>query len=181
MIFSTLFGEEVMTKKCIKCGEYKPLCKFKSRSKETKHLMHVERRNECEDCQKIEGKILRDIKKYIPKPPADYKCPICNRAREELNKNGFVCDHDHNTKTFRGWLCDDCNGGLGKFYDDPERLIAAAEYLKNVMVGAEYLKNVMVGAEIMDDKGYELSTHEKQAEFAKKRNYPEWDEWKSIK
>jgi hypothetical protein len=30
----------------------------------------------------------------------------------------------------------------------------------------------------MDDKGYELSTHEKQQEFAKKRNCP-WDEWKS--
>jgi len=31
--------------------------------------------------------------------------------------------------------------------------------------------NLLAGAEIMSDKGYELSTHEKQAEFAKKRNY----------
>jgi hypothetical protein len=30
------------------------------------------------------------------------------------------------------------------------------------------------------DKGYRESTHEKQAEFDRKRNY-EWDEWKSIK
>ena len=49
-------------------------------------------------------------------------------------------------------------------------------------------------AEILhSDKGYELSTHEKQAEFAKKRNYHytntdnpidfpkhEWDDWKPI-
>ena len=31
--------------------------------------------------------------------------------------------------------------------------------------------NLLAGAEIMSDKGYEISTHEKQAEFAKKRNY----------
>ena len=30
------------------------------------------------------------------------------------------------------------------------------------------------------DKGYEVSTHEKQQEFEKIRNY-EWDEWKANK
>ena len=131
MIFSTLFGEEVMTKKCIKCGDYKPLSCFATRSKATKHLLNVERRNECDACRKVEGRILNKIKKDITKPPADYRCPICNRSKEQLNKRGFVCDHDHIKKTFRGWICDDCNGGLGKFHDDPERLIAAAEYLRN--------------------------------------------------
>jgi hypothetical protein len=43
------------------------------------------------------------------------------------------------------------------------------------------LSTLNQAAENMSDKGYELSTHEKQAEFAKNRNYPEWDEWKSIK
>jgi hypothetical protein len=38
-------------------------------------------------------------------------------------------------------------------------------------VGNEQLEDLLTGAEIMSDKGYELSTHEKQAEFAKKRNY----------
>lgn len=32
--------------------------------------------------------------------------------------------------------------------------------------------NIMVGAEHHSDKGYSESTHERQAEFAKKRNYP---------
>ena len=31
--------------------------------------------------------------------------------------------------------------------------------------------NILAGAEQMSDKGYELSTLEKQQEFAKKRNY----------
>ena len=33
--------------------------------------------------------------------------------------------------------------------------------------------------DLHSDKGYTVSTHEKQAEFAKQRNY-EWDEWKPI-
>jgi len=32
--------------------------------------------------------------------------------------------------------------------------------------------DLIKAAEHMSDKGYEESTHEKQAEFAKKRNYP---------
>lgn len=130
MYISTLFGEEVVTKKCIKCGEHKALSLFPSRSKATKHELYVERRNECSVCMKAEARILAAIKKSVPKPDSDHKCPICNRGIELLNKNGFVCDHDHATKSFRGWICDDCNGGLGKFFDNPELLLAAANYLK---------------------------------------------------
>ena len=32
--------------------------------------------------------------------------------------------------------------------------------------------NIMVGAEHHSDKGYQESTHERQVEFARKRNYP---------
>ena len=44
-----------------------------------------------------------------------------------------------------------------------------------------YLANVLEGEKIITDDTiqYELSTHEKQQEFEKKRNY-EWDEWKPI-
>jgi hypothetical protein len=38
-------------------------------------------------------------------------------------------------------------------------------------VGNEQLEDLLAGAEIMSDKGYSLSTHEKQQEFAKQRNY----------
>ena len=43
------------------------------------------------------------------------------------------------------------------------------------------LTNILEGEKITTDDSteYELSTHEKQAEFARKRNY-EWDEWKAI-
>ena len=38
-------------------------------------------------------------------------------------------------------------------------------------VGNEQHENLLAGGKIMSDKGYTLSTHEKQAEFAKKRNF----------
>lgn len=48
----------------------------------------------------------------------------------------LVRDHDHKIsskitiQSFRGWLCSNCNTGLGLHQDDPEILRAAAEYLE---------------------------------------------------
>lgn len=51
-------------------------------------------------------------------------CDICG-AEVDL---GY--DHCHAAGHHRGWLCDPCNLGLGKFGDDPDRLRAAAAYLE---------------------------------------------------
>jgi hypothetical protein len=40
-------------------------------------------------------------------------------------------DHDHELKTFRGWLCRKCNLGCGNFKDNPELLEKAAKYLRD--------------------------------------------------
>ena len=38
-------------------------------------------------------------------------------------------DHDHTTKTFRGWLCGKCNRALGLFGDSIHGLQRAIDYL----------------------------------------------------
>lgn len=56
-------------------------------------------------------------------PPHEGECPICERTKL------LVYDHCHRTKRFRGWICSDCNLGLGKFNDESICLSRALQYL----------------------------------------------------
>jgi hypothetical protein len=51
-------------------------------------------------------------------------CAICLRA------DAKHVDHDHLTGLVRRILCFKCNGGLGQFDDDPDRMRLAADYLE---------------------------------------------------
>lgn len=45
----------------------------------------------------------------------------------------LVWDHCHETGLFRGWLCDQCNKGLGHFEDRPERILGIAQYAQKFL------------------------------------------------
>ncbi|WP_363320157.1 endonuclease VII domain-containing protein [Thiothrix sp.] len=55
-----------------------------------------------------------------------YKCAICDT---DVSAKRHRVDHCHTTKLVRGILCDGCNVGLGRFKDNPETLMAAADYI----------------------------------------------------
>ncbi|NBU34386.1 hypothetical protein EBS40_07220 [bacterium] len=57
-------------------------------------------------------------------------CAICKQPERTDYKRRLSVDHDHVTGKFRGFLCHMCNTGIGKFGDNPELLVAAANYLK---------------------------------------------------
>jgi len=53
-------------------------------------------------------------------------CAICyNTCTKQL-----AADHNHETKVFRGLLCNSCNRGLGYFKDDLFRLRSAVRYME---------------------------------------------------
>jgi hypothetical protein len=52
-------------------------------------------------------------------------CAVCGHQKPKL-----YLDHSHQHGGARGWLCGNCNVGLGMFKDDPKRLRAAADYLE---------------------------------------------------
>lgn len=57
-------------------------------------------------------------------------CECCGTPIKDCPKQILVMDHDHDTETFRGWICEKCNIGIGKLGDTLEGLTKAVEYLK---------------------------------------------------
>ena len=55
-------------------------------------------------------------------------CAICGGG---TSKRHFAVDHNHRTGQVRGLLCARCNGGLARFMDRIENLIAAANYMRS--------------------------------------------------
>lgn len=79
----------------------------------------------------------------------EYRCAICQRHEDELPRHlgrptsdglqvlgrALVVDHCHREGRVRKLLCHPCNQGLGMFEEDPERLEAAARYVREVCRG----------------------------------------------
>lgn len=60
------------------------------------------------------------------------KCAICFQSETRILRGKLtrLCvDHNHDDGTVRGLLCSNCNAGVGRFQDDPERILKAYEYL----------------------------------------------------
>ena len=122
------------TRVCIKCKMELHIESFRWRGNEGF------RRTECTPCLTELSRQREVLHNKIPRPPHDYKCPICKKTEQEASKTFrvgsgkkravFVLDHDHLTGEFRGWLCDKCNRGLGAFNDNEELLKGAIDYLK---------------------------------------------------
>ncbi len=62
------------------------------------------------------------------RPQPDF-CDCCGGAPNGRGE-GFHLDHCHETGQFRGWLCSNCNSGIGKLGDCEVGVLMALEYLK---------------------------------------------------
>ena len=66
-----------------------------------------------------DGLIVESILRLSPE-----ECEVCG------TKEKLVCDHDHKTGKFRGWLCSPCNIKLGHLEKNPELNEKLLEYAK---------------------------------------------------
>lgn len=133
-------------KRCIRCGEEKPLDEFPRYWSGAKQNHY--HRGDCRDCR---AEWQRDHAK-TDKRKRQQKDAILRRTygitleqyEEILRDQGGGCaicgavpdqrsldvDHCHETGAVRGLLCGSCNNGIGRFQDDPDLLEQAAEYLR---------------------------------------------------
>ncbi len=83
----------------------------------------------CHECASVRSKERSAIKKkYKNLNPPDYGT-LCECCQKPVYRN-WQLDHCHDTGNFRGWLCKQCNTGLGNLGDNLQSLHLAVEYLK---------------------------------------------------
>ena len=113
-------------RQCKKCDETKNLTDFdiNNRTIDANGNEKVYRKHTCTDCRNHQKATLRRLHKENPKPES-ITCPVCLGDNKEP-----VLDHCHHTDTFRGWTCDDCNNGSGKFNDDITTIKRLLAYLE---------------------------------------------------
>lgn len=120
------------TKKCSKCHETLSLSYFNGNTSGADAFNrdgYRLRRPECRNCTSIaaagKSAAAATAKRLgmSTKAPEGTPCELCG------DTDSIVFDHDHDTNTFRGWLCDSCNRSIGGLGDDVSGLVTALNYL----------------------------------------------------
>lgn len=90
--------------------------------------------------ERREGQSLRQCARSIGLDPEDiwarYQkhdrcCESCEKHESVLGRRLFI-DHCHITGTFRGFLCNTCNSGIGLLGDTAEAVAKALRYLEKI-------------------------------------------------
>lgn len=81
------------------------------------HLRHIER---------VRARQRRF--KGLPEPtrPCPAACESCGR----MQRHALHLDHCHETGKFRGWLCGNCNRGIGYLGDNVASVMRVVDYLR---------------------------------------------------
>ena len=140
-----IIPNDIIERMCSRCriikskSEFKPyqwklaspycdICRLKNSTQEYhKNRSHLKRR------------FGLDINEYeIILKKQNHACAICKKSESALgtktdgSAKRLSVDHCHNTKLIRGLLCQRCNSGIGMFFDNPEHLQSAIQYLLKV-------------------------------------------------
>lgn len=130
-------SDEKIYKKCDQCHEVKLYDEFPDNNNSTMSGVEIHNKNgytgdvnkkrkTCNKCrgpgEKKHSLAAETVwKKYnIPDPTEKTCCEVCGKTYAQNRNKKMVRDHCHKTDTPRGYLCNECNTGIGKFGDDPE-------------------------------------------------------------
>jgi hypothetical protein len=106
-----------MRKICTYCG------KRKNKGSFPKHSMYKDKLDSrCKRCKKKQEKTRNIL--HQKAPPKPELCECCGKKPYK-----WCLDHDHSDDSFRGWVCEPCNTGMGKLGDDIGSVVKALNYL----------------------------------------------------
>lgn len=75
----------------------------------------------CKKCITKQTKVRNRLRKKAPDKPE-----VCECCKKETTK--LCLDHNHTDNSFRGWLCDKCNTGIGNLGDNLQGIVNAMNY-----------------------------------------------------
>lgn len=101
---------------CRRCKRNLPESSFRIRKDRTNYRI-----KSCRVCEREENEELELVKKSAP--PKSNFCDCCGKSAR------LYLDHCHETLSFRGWICNSCNLGIGSLGDNIEGLQRALAYL----------------------------------------------------
>tara|TARA_R110000764_G_scaffold15304_1_gene43526 strand:+ start:645 stop:1163 length:519 start_codon:yes stop_codon:yes gene_type:complete len=113
-------GKETDMQECKECHRILSLTAFTSGSLRSDGAYYLKKL--CRECQTEMEAEKREARKNAP--PKSEGCDCCH------GKNNLEMDHLHGTSIFRGWVCRNCNSGIGSLGDTLEGLLQAAVYLE---------------------------------------------------
>jgi len=127
-------GKGYVTKICNICFVLKPMDEFQVNQTDAKG--RKTRRPSCNICRQdidrrsIPSREKKEAQRLRPKKGTLWQCAICRKMGIVGVNVKVVADHDHYAGRWRGFLCDSCNTGIGRFRDDENILRNALAYLK---------------------------------------------------
>jgi len=116
-----IVGSKTDRYECKECYIILPIMAFTTHYPRSDGAWHLKKM--CRQCQTVIEKEKRDTRKKAPPKPD--RCDRCHKKEEKLQ-----VDHIHGSTTFRGWLCRNCNSGMGALGDNLEGVLQAAIYLE---------------------------------------------------
>jgi hypothetical protein len=131
-IFEALGLEDnVLSRVCDRCYTEKPLSEF------YRHRANYDSR--CIECLKKYQTEVKSLKQHPSTPPKPTHCECCGREDPKgkmvgTRKQVSLCmDHSYDAEGkpfFRGWICVQCNSGIGYLGDNLQSVKKAIEYLE---------------------------------------------------
>ena len=126
-------GDEHPRKICNVCFVLKDTDEFSVNQRNARRLV---RRPSCKQCRldidrrSMTRRAREDALRNMPPQGSLWRCPICRKWSIVGITAKVVIDHDHREGGVRGYICDSCNTGLGRFKNGEDFLQNAISYLR---------------------------------------------------